>query len=548
MQKFIAFSVATTALLALSASAQTNNCSDAAKAAQKQLDVVKDFVAKDNFKFKTDGRKYVARYWGKDYDKAEKLLAERKKAWGQVKQNYGLGLTSASKAVQLWDDAGFKCSGNNNSWWQAFSTGPRKELQAKLQYIFGRYLEAACIEALESIDVPAYLLEQQLRADGLSEALYDKAKEYGFDEVKELRAKLGKNCGLDKLPKGSVVARAWSAFYSVSEAAASEIVEPYEKFVLNEVDSEDRSSHEEEFERYIMNQTLNGYLSTVSLLLERGNYEMPLDSFGTRTTLLMEAVKSANDGPLVKYLISFAKQHPERGGLAVDKRDNDTGRTALHWCMHDSNCSVPTLVTILKELKPTLTIKDNEGKTAADIAREYKRAKFIDALFGRAVGKGAEAAGQELAKYIETYAAEFTPASGNFYKGEHSVKQSLTFEEGICHPTFNKMRFKEADPQTSADVVTAITFPVSEVYDVLTYEWSSTLSMASLQMNDMRSKARRLFEHFNAYIQTGKFRESWVNQYMMYNDNTLDSIEVPTKAHAEKVKVLFKKYQAACST
>lgn len=542
MQVISSFSLVSAALL-LAASAQADMCSDATKAARELSDSVTSFIQNRRDDVSADGREYVARRWANNFATADKILSQRKAKWAQAKVDYGVWLANAVRAVALWNDAAARCRGGSA---YLSPTGPRKDIEKKRDYLDSKYATVVCMETLETIDVRAFLLAGLVREKGLSQPLYLQADAYEFGKLAELRAAIRKNCDKNRLPQ-DIYRLSMGGNYTVTREVEAEIIEPYERFVLAEVDSDVQDDHDSEFVNYLVNQALNGYASSVSLLLESGNYAMPLDARDLNgETVLMSAVVSAN-GDLVKWLVDFAKQHPERAGQWVNTR-NRQGSTALHLCAASDNCSETSLVRLLSELNADRTLKDNYGNTPVDVARGVKRAKFVDLLLNRAVPKGAEAAGAELRRYVEKFAAEFTPKSGNIYDGVHYVTQSIAFEEGLCHPTIHKMRARDVEPYTSANSVTAITFDIKDVYDVLVYEWSPTLAMASLQMRDKESKARRLFALLGSYLQSGKLSETWDGRYMAYNDNTVESIEAPSMAHAKRIQELVKQYKAACAS
>ena len=61
-------------------------------------------------------------------------------------------------------------------------------------------------------------------------------------------------------------------------------------------------------------------------------------------------------------------------GADVNKRDRDDGLTALHWnAITNSNDAIPLLL----RNGASTTIKDNEGQTPIDLARQYNNHKAV---------------------------------------------------------------------------------------------------------------------------------------------------------------------------
>ena len=108
---------------------------------------------------------------------------------------------------------------------------------------------------------------------------------------------------------------------------------------------------------------------------------VPVDSFdGIGFTALQRAAWSNRTDVIHKLL---------QRGADVNKRDRDYGRTALHYSamfnktLHGSamNNSVmenrTDVIRLLLENGASTTIKDNEGRTPIDLAREWKSQEAV---------------------------------------------------------------------------------------------------------------------------------------------------------------------------
>ena len=93
---------------------------------------------------------------------------------------------------------------------------------------------------------------------------------------------------------------------------------------------------------------------------------MPVDSFdGYGRTALQQAARY-NRTDVIHELL--------QRGADVNKRDRYFGRTALHWSAMNNNTDA---IRLLLENGASTTIKDDEGLTPIDIARQYNHQEAV---------------------------------------------------------------------------------------------------------------------------------------------------------------------------
>ncbi len=145
----------------------------------------------------------------------------------------------------------------------------------------------------------------------------------------------------------------------------------------------------------------------------------------------------------------------------------------------------------------------------------------------------------KLQRYVREHASYLSPSDGSNYHSGITLSQDIKFSNGPCTVTITKNR--KDDSSFGGKSVTS--FNMRDVYAVYTRFYSPSVSSSSMQMKDKTSKASRQYEQSDGYKPNDS---DWTNQYMLYNDNSVESIESSSKGDSEVITGLLTQLMKAC--
>lgn len=145
----------------------------------------------------------------------------------------------------------------------------------------------------------------------------------------------------------------------------------------------------------------------------------------------------------------------------------------------------------------------------------------------------------KLQRYVNDHASRMSPPDGSFYDGSVTLTQEISFSSGACQLTIKKNRSGSNHSSFLGRSVTS--FNIGRATSIQTRFYSPSLSTSNVQLD--QANATRRYWRWDGSEET---RSPWINQSVLYNSNSVESIESSSAADSKVISELLTKLMNAC--